>query len=170
MTTAMSVKPLKANVALLELSLINAETSDASFDDVTIEALKRGVPAEIVTRLSEIWEKAWVIGGELVGVGKIIVRKILDFLIANPKIAVGGALGACATMIVASVPFIGSMLAPLVASIFMLYGAGVGATAQNGIYSMSPVSAAYELAQKFFELLISIFNGVKEHWAARGQA
>ena len=170
MTTAMGAKPLKANVALLELSLINAETSDASFDDVTIEALKRGVPSEIVTRLSEIWEQAVVIGGELVSVGKIIVRKILDFLSANPNIAIGAALGACATMIVASVPLIGPMLAPLTASLFMLYGAGVGAAAKNGNYSVSPVVAVYELAQKFFELLISIFNGVKEHWAARAEA
>lgn len=102
--------------------------------------------------------------------GKIIVTKILDFLIANPKIAVGAALGACATTLVASVPLIGPLLAPLSASIFMVYGAGVGAAAQAGDYSMSPVSAAFELAQKFFELLVSIFNGVKEYWVARGNA
>jgi hypothetical protein len=94
----------------------------------------------------------------------------MDFLIANPKIAIGAALGACATTLVASVPFIGPLLAPLASSIFMLYGAGVGAAAQGGDYSMSPVSAAFELAQKFFELLVLIFNGVKEYWVTRGEA
>jgi hypothetical protein len=162
--------PLKPNIALLELSLLNAETSSASFDDIIVEALKRGIPPEIATRLSEIWQKAWTIGGELVSVGKIIVTKILDFLIANPKVAIGAALGACATTLVAGVPFIGPLLAPLASSIFMLYGAGVGAAAQGGDYSMSPLSAVFGLAQKFFELLISIFNGVKEHWVARGVA
>jgi hypothetical protein len=150
MAAAIDSHPLKPNIALLELSLLNAETSSASFDDIIVEALKRGIPPEIATRLSEIWQKAWTIGGELVSVGKIIVTKILDFLIANPKVAIGAALGACATTLVAGVPFIGPLLAPLVSSIFMLYGAGVGAAAQGGDYSMSPLSAVFGLAQKFF--------------------
>ena len=170
MAAAINSNPLKANAAMFELSLINAETSGASFDDIMVEALKRGIPPEIATRLSEILQKAWTIGGELVSVGKIIVTKIMDFLAANPKIAIGTALGACAATLVASVPFIGPMLAPLAASICMVYGAGVGAAAQAGDYSMSPVSAAFELARKFFELIISIFNGVKEYWVARGEA
>lgn len=170
MTTTIGATPLKANTALLEISLINAETSGASFDDVTVEALKRGIPPEIVTRLSEMWEKAFLIGGEIVSVGKIIVTKIMEFVVSNPKIAIGVALGACATTLVASVPFIGPLLAPLTASVSMLYGAGVGAAAQKGDYSMSPVSAAFELAQKFFELLASVFNGVKEYWSSRGEA
>jgi hypothetical protein len=59
MAAAINSNPLKPNVALLELSLISAETSGASFDDVMVEALKRGIPAEIATRLAEIWQKAW---------------------------------------------------------------------------------------------------------------
>jgi hypothetical protein len=169
MTKTMGTMPLKANAALLELSLINAETSDASFDDVMVEALKRGIAPEIVTRLSEVWAKAFLISGEIIGVGRIVVTKILEFVVANPKIAIGAALGACATTLVASVPFIGPLLAPLTASVFMLYGAGIGAAAQSGDYSMSPVSAAFELAQKFFELLVAIFNGIKEHWITRGE-
>ena len=41
MAAAIDSHPLKPNIALLELSLLNAETSSASFDDIIVEALKR---------------------------------------------------------------------------------------------------------------------------------
>jgi len=38
---------------------------------------------------------------------------------------------------------------------------------QNGIVSASPYTAAIEVASKFFELLIHIFNGVAEYWNSK---
>lgn len=105
----------KPKETLLELSLINAETSHTSFDNVVVEALERDMMPEIVTRSSEMWQKEWTVGGELIRGGMVIVTKISGCLIANPKIAIDAALSACATMLVASVPFIGPLLAPLAA-------------------------------------------------------
>ena len=92
-------------------------------------------------------------------------RGFLTF-IENPKLTIGIAIGAALTVLVAGIPFIGPWLAPIAGTISILYGAGIGASMQNGDYSMSPYSAGIELASKFFELLISIFKGIAEYWNA----
>jgi hypothetical protein len=164
MTLNVDVKTLQPKVALLELTMLNADSSEFEFDDVVIDSVRRGIPVELLTRLSEIWAQSKMIGGEIIAVGKIIVKKIIDFLLANPNIAIGLAIGAAFTSLIVSIPFIGPMLAPMAATLSMLYGAGVGAAMQNGDLSGSPISASIELARKFFELLISIFNGVSAYW------
>lgn len=166
MTESTSIPPLQPNQALLELTFLNAESSSVEFDDTLIASLKRGIPPELLTRLSELWNQTKVVAGEVIAVGKIIVRKIIEFLLENPKLSIGIAVGAFLSALVAGIPFIGPMLAPLAATISMLYGAGVGAAMQMGDYSGSPVSAAIELAHKFVELMIQIFNGVSEYWVS----
>ncbi len=158
--------PLQSKRSAFELTLLNAELSQLSFDDVIILGIKRGIPPELVTRLSDLWEKTKEIAGEVIAVGKIIVQKIISFLIENPKLTIGIAIGAALTVLVAGIPFIGPWLAPIAGTISILYGAGIGASMQNGDYSMSPYSAGIELASKFFELLISIFKGIAEYWNA----
>lgn len=150
--------------ALFELTMQNAEASDWSFDDVVVEGLKHNIPAEIMTRLAELWEKTKVIAGEVVAVGKIIVRKILDFIMANPGLSVGIALGAALTILVAGIPFIGAWLAPMVGAVSMLYGAGAGAAIQNGEDPLNPLVVARTLARKFFDLFLAIFTGIQEYW------
>lgn len=166
MTMSSSAVPFQPKQALFELTLLNADSSQAEFDDVVIDSLRRGIPPELVTRLSELWTQTKVVAGEIVAVGKIIVRKIVDFLMANPNIAIGIALGAAVTALVSGIPFIGPLLAPLVGTISILYGAGVGAAMQEGDDSMSPLAAATALARKFFELLEAIFNAVAEYWVS----
>lgn len=160
---------LEPKKALFELTLLNAESSDTEFEDALIDSLKRDIPPELVTRLSEIWVQTKVVAGEVIAIGKIIVRKILDFLLANPKITIGIAVGAALSALVAGIPFIGHLLAPMVATVSMLYGAGIGAAMQTGDNSLSPYSAAIELAHKFFELFTSIFNGVSEYWTSSAE-
>lgn len=70
-------------------------------------------------------------------------------------------------VLVSGIPLIGPLLAPLVATLSMLYGAGIGSMMEKGDYSTSPYSAAIEAANKFFELLIHIFKGVEEYWNAK---
>ena len=166
MTESSSMPPLQPKQALLELTLLNAESSNVEFDDAMIASLKRGIPPELLTRLSELWTQTKVVAGEVIAVGKIIVGKIIEFLLANPKITLGIAVGAVLSALVAGIPFIGPMLAPLATTISMLYGAGVGAAMQKGDYSGSPVSAAIELAHKFFDLLIRVFDGVSAYWVS----
>ncbi|NOU15575.1 MAG: hypothetical protein HOO92_16705 [Methylococcaceae bacterium] len=159
--------PIHPKDALIELTLLNAEHSDESFDDLLIDSLKRNIPPEIATRLLELWSQTKVVAGEVVAVGKIIVRKIIDFLLNNPKMTIGIAIGAALSVLVAGIPFIGPLLAPLVAALSILYGAGVGSMIENGDFSGSIDTAIIEVAKKFFELLVNIINGVKEYWNSK---
>ena len=79
---------------MFELSMLNAETSEAEFEEVIIEGIKRGIPTEILTRLKELWEMSKEVAGEAVAIGKIIVMAIIEFIKANPMITVGLILGA----------------------------------------------------------------------------
>lgn len=152
--------------ALFELTLLNAESSKSEFDDVVISGLKRGIPPEILTRLKELWQHTKVVAGEVVAIGKIIVQKIIDFLLANEKLAIGLAIGAAVSVLIAGIPFLGPLLAPISTLVATLYGAGVGAAMQQGDYSGSPFTAAIELATKFFELMRTIFEAVAPYWPA----
>jgi len=102
-----------SELAMFDLTLLNAECSQANFDDVVISGLKKGIPPEVLTRLKEIWIKTKQIAGEVVAVGKIIVRQIFDFIMDNPKLTVGLAIGAAVASLIAGIPFFGAMLEPL---------------------------------------------------------
>lgn len=156
---------LSSNQALLELTLLNAETSDASFEDFFVAGIGKGLPPEVLTRLKELWDQTKLIGGELVAIGKIIVQKIFEFLKANPKLAIGLAMGVAVGALIGGIPIIGPIIAPLSVLLSTLYGAGVGAAMQKGDYSGSPYTAGIELAEKFFELLKAIFNGISQYWS-----
>jgi hypothetical protein len=162
---SVSTQVLKPNQGMFELSLMNAEASSAQFDDVVVEALNRGIPPELVTRLKELWEKTKVVAGEIVAIGKIIVRQIIDFLRQNPKLTIGMALGAAVAVLIGGIPFIGPLLQPLATLIAAVYGAGVGAAMDKGDNSGSPLSAAIALAEKFFELLKNILNSIAEYFS-----
>lgn len=151
---------------MFELSLLNAEASEAKFDDVVVDAIDRGIPPELITRLRDLWDKAQVIAGEVVAIGRIIVSHIIDFLKRNPKLSLGLAVGAALAVLIGGIPFIGPLLQPLSTWVATLYGAGVGAAMQQGDYSGSPFTAAIELASKFFDLLTVIFRSVASYWLA----
>lgn len=156
---------LKQEQGMFELSLMNAEVSSMRFDDVVVEALNRGIPPELVTRLKDVWENTKEIAGEIIAIGKIIVRQIIEFLKKNPKLTVGLALGAAVAALIAGIPFIGPVLQPVATWIAAVYGAGVGAAMQKGDISGSPLSAAIALAEAFFELIVNIMKSVTGYLA-----
>lgn len=157
---------LKPEEGMFELSLLNAEASETKFDDFVVDAIERGIPPELITRLKDIWGAAQTIAGEVVAVGRIILGRIMDFVKQNPKLTLGLALGAAVAALVGGIPLIGPLLQPLSAWVATLYGGGVGAAMQQGDFSGSPFTAATELASKFFELLVTIFRSVANYWAA----
>jgi hypothetical protein len=165
MTEASSIQ-LTPEQGLFELTLLNAEKTEADFEEVILEGIRRGIPPEILTRLKELWEVSKNIAGEIVAIGKIIVVAIIDFLKANPMLTIGLAIGVAVSALIAGIPFLGPLLAPLATPISTLYGAGVGAVMQQGDYSGSPYTVAIELANKFFELLKLIFNSIAHYWQA----
>jgi hypothetical protein len=162
--TTEDITELLPEQALFELSMLNAEQLQIEFEEVVIEGMKRGIPAEILTRLKDLWEATQDIAGEIIAIGKIIVLAIIDFLKANPTLLAGMALGAAVSSLVLTVPFLGPLLLPLSMLISTLYGAGVGAAMQEGDYSASPITAAIALANKFFELLRLILKGISQYW------
>ena len=157
---------LSKEEGVFELTLLNAELSRDQFDDFVIMGVTRGIPVEIMTRLQGLWSLTKEIAGEVVAIGKIVVRKIFEFLKANPNLSIGIALGAAVGALISGIPFLGPLLAPLAAGLSMLYGAAVGATLDQGIQSSDPFIAATLLARKFFELIQSIFLSIKEYFAA----
>lgn len=162
-----AIAALSPEQALFELSMLNAEQLQTEFEEIVIEGMKRGIPAEILTRLKDLWEATQDIAGEIIAIGKIIVLAIIDFLKANPTLLAGMALGAAVSSLVLAIPFLGSLLLPLSMLLSTLYGAGVGAAMQEGDYSASPITAAIALANKFFELLSLILKGISQYWKAQ---
>jgi hypothetical protein len=142
--------------AMLEFTLLNAETAGQSFDDVVLDGLQRGIPSEMLTRMKSLWEQTKKIGNEVIEVGKIIVMKIIEFFKANPKLVISLAIGAAVYLLAHAVPFLGPLLAPLSASIAALYTFG----------KLSILDDVIKLAKEFFALLVGIFNAVESRWAA----
>jgi hypothetical protein len=154
------VPALTSEQALLELTIRNAEQSQQEFDDVFIAGMRSGLAAELLTRMEDLWSKTLVVAGEMVAVGKIVIAEIVAFFKENPGLSIGAAIGASLGVLVATVPFLGPLLAPIATLAMSLYGAGIGATAQDGQAKGNPLDVAVALARKFFEMLIRIFNAV----------
>ncbi|MCU9100520.1 MULTISPECIES: hypothetical protein [Pseudomonas] len=148
---------------MFELTLLNAEVSQAEMDDVLVFGLNRGIPPEIMTRLESLWRVTKTIAGQVVAVGKIVVLKIFEFLKANPNLTIGIALGAAVGVLIAGIPLLGTLLAPLSTALSMAYGATVGAAFDAGGIPSDPYIAASHLAKKFFELIQEIFMAVKDY-------
>tara|TARA_B110000211_G_C13816526_1_gene437272 strand:- start:197 stop:655 length:459 start_codon:yes stop_codon:yes gene_type:complete len=151
---------------MFELTLLNAEHAREQFDDILVEGLALGIPAEIMTRLESLWTVTKAIAGEMIAIGKILVTQIFAFLRAHPGIAVGLLLGAAVGVLTAAVPFIGPLLAPIAASASMIAGAAIGATFDAGTPSSDPLVAMIQLAKAFFEFLQSIFQAVRDYYLA----
>ena len=132
---------LTPEAGALELSIMNAETESRSFQDILVELLNKSVPAEIVTRLEELWDVTKRVAGEVMRVGRIIVLKIVDFVRANPNLAAGMAIGAAVGALVGLVPWIGPLLQPIAMAIGAVTGAALGNRMDNNL-SVGPLSKA----------------------------
>lgn len=148
--------PLDSNQAMLELTVLNAETFGESFDEVVLEGLRSDIPPEILTRMKDLWETTKAIGNEVFEVGKIIVLKIIEFLKANPKLAASLALGAAVYLLSNAIPILGPILAPLLAAITGIYA----------LVTLATFDDVMKMAREFFAMLVSMFNAVATHWSA----
>ena len=156
--------------AMLELTLMNAETSSEAYEDVAAYLLERGVPPEVVTRLAALWEKTELVAGEVIAVGRIVIAKVVEFVRANPLIAAGMAVGAAFAALVAAVPFLGPLLAPFVTPVAVVSGGAIGANLQRGHDKGTLPEGVVDLARKFFALLIAIFQAVADYWKSKSAA
>ena len=152
---------MNPEAALLELTLMNAEADEEGFEKFFVQGTKMGIPAEVLTRLSQLWDQVQVIGGHAIAIGKIIVQRIFAFLQANPRVAIGAAIGMAVAYLLTGIPFVGALLAPLMV-VLGLAGAGVGAATENEA-TPSALAVLTALVEKFFELLRGVFEGVSQY-------
>lgn len=145
---------LDSNLGMLELTVLNAEAFDGSFDEFVIEGMRNGLPPEILTRLKSLWEITKQVGDELIHVGKIVIAKLIEFLKKHPKLTASLALGAAVFLLSSTVPVLGPILAPLLAVVTTIYAFG----------SSSSFDEIIKTAKNFFALIIEIFNAVTERW------
>ena len=99
--------------AEFELALMQAESDSMASSDLYIWLRECGLSPEIAVRVKELVNVTQRIGNKVVSIGKLIVMKLRDFLIAHKNLAIGTVLGAAVASLVAAIPLLGSILAPL---------------------------------------------------------
>ncbi|MDR3299438.1 MAG: hypothetical protein LBU43_05430 [Candidatus Accumulibacter sp.] len=124
------------------------------------------LPREAAIRLEALAEVSRKIGGKVVAIGKIIVLKLLEFVRQNSGLAIGVALGAALSVLIAGIPFLGPLLAPVALAFGVTVGAiaghrvDKGATGPVGIIGIA--QEIIEIAQAFFALPIAIFHALSD--------
>lgn len=157
-----TLTPAQAN---LELIMLNAEANSIPSSNLYLWLRESGLPSEIAIRLRSFADTTAQVVGSVVSVGKIVLLRIIDFVKANPHmaigIAIGGAIGALSSMI----PFLGPYLAPLAIAVGATLGAVAGhrsdKIAKGDVVNTGLIAVAQdiiEIAKEFFTLIIDIFN------------
>jgi hypothetical protein len=146
---------INSEQALRNLTLLSEKASKLDFHEFILDGIQRKVPTEILTRMEDLWDITKRIGGNIIAIGKIIVMRIFDFLKANPKLVAGLAIGVIAYFLSNSIPFIGPIVAPLLATVVAIYT----------LYKITTLKEIMDMVKGFFELLVSIFDLVTQRWA-----
>ena len=162
----------KAN-AKLELALWRAEADSASNSDLYIWLTDCGLPSEVALRLRDLIGLTVKVGEIAVCMGKIIVLKLIEFVKKHTNLAVGVALGAAFSALIATIPFLGPILAPFA----LILGVSIGAIAghrmdnaneqkishETGLISIA--QDVIEIAREFFRLFIETISAVADELA-----
>lgn len=158
----MSAEVMKAN---LELAILSSEAEAMSSSDFYAWLKGRGMPDEVAIRLKAIAEITAIVGNRVINVGKMILIKIMEFVMAHPNMAVGIAIGAAFGALVSLIPWIGPVLAPIAALIGVaVFGLGGHRSdkAKDGVPQNSGLIAIgqdlIEIAKAFLKLFFDIFN------------
>jgi hypothetical protein len=161
-----TVMTISLNEAKLEMTLLNSNVSDLDRIDVFTRLTNADLPSEIIFRLEELWEQTKVVGGRIINIGKIIINELLNFIEANPHLAIGVALGAAIGALVSLIPYLGPMLAPLTMLLGAAFGGVVGSRLDRDkrpVHWVEDISQELiMLARKFFELFAAIFTALKD--------
>jgi len=162
---------MNATLAQTDLMVLQAQTKGQQWLDAVVTFTNKGVPPEVITRLQELWEVTKTIGEQVFEIGKIIVIKLIDFIIANPSLAIGLALGAAIGSLTSMIPFIGPIIAPLATAIGAFFGAVAGhrldkiAKGELDSFNSSNIFAdAITIAKEFWKSIVEIFQALKEYF------
>jgi hypothetical protein len=162
---------MNPNMAQIDLMVMQTEVKDKKWLDAVVEFTNKGVPPEVVMRLQELWEVTKTIGNQVYEVGKILVMKIIEFIMANPGMAIGVVLGVAVGSLTNMIPWIGTIMAPIAMAIGGFFGAVAGhrldKLAKGEIKSYKDSSLFADLittAKEFWRGLVEIFMALKEHF------
>lgn len=125
--------------------------------DLLTSLTAMGIPADIVVRLGELTTVTRKVYGKVYHIGKIILYKLWDFLKQNTNTLAVLAIGAYVTTMVGSIPFLGAVLAPIVAILTTL---GFIVASQLDHPDKHAVAALVASARDYLMLPIDIINTV----------
>ena len=158
--------------AELELALMQAESGSMASSDLYLWLRECGLSPEIAVRLKELVNVTQRIGNKVVSIGKLIVMKLRDFIMAHKGLAIGTVLGAAIASLVAAIPLLGSLLAPLGG----LLGLAIAVTGhqsdkhptgdRGGVSLLDLPQNLIEIARAFFDLFIETLQNIMTELAS----
>lgn len=167
--------PAKAN---FDLMLLNADAESMSSSDLYLWLSESGLPSEVAIRLYGLVDTTKKVVNRVVSIGKIILIKIIEFIKAHPNLLIGMGIGAtigyAIAALVATIPILGSFLAPIVAIIPVAIGAVAGHRLDKiekryrDVNLVTIAEDIIEIAKAFFKLLADIFNAVFNEQVLQG--
>ncbi|MEQ9368468.1 MAG: hypothetical protein RIG63_05470 [Coleofasciculus chthonoplastes F3-SA18-01] len=149
------------------MALWQVDADSMSSSDLYVWLIDSNLPKQVIMRLHELATYTKKADQNVIAVGKIILIKIIEFIKAHPNLAIGAALGAAVGLLVNSIPFLGSILAPLATTLGITIGAiaghrlDKGKEVNQGIFAIA--QDIIKIAREFFQLLIDVFNPVFRH-------
>lgn len=151
--------------ANLKLSLWNIRAESTSSGEVYMQLGKLGLPEEVVSRLHQLISFTKEVSGKVFAIGKVVVLRILEFIKAHPLLVasagIAAVIGAAITTLVTSIPFLGTILAPIAIALgisITAAGAVIGHRLDKKFQDVGEDLA--EVVTDFFTLIITIFNTV----------
>ncbi|MGF6393377.1 hypothetical protein [Pseudomonas plecoglossicida] len=150
------MKPIISKAeAELELALMQAESDSMTSSDLYIWLREYGLPPEISIRIKDLVNVTKRIGDKVVSIGKLIVMNLRDFITAHKGLAIGSLLGAAIASLVAAIPLLGSLLAPLGTLLGLTF---VVTGHQHDKYEAAGAVRLLELPQNLIEIAQAYFE------------
>lgn len=159
----------------LEISLMDISEDIFSSNEEDLWLLDSGLQTQITTKLRELITYTQKIGNIVFAVGKIILIKIIEFIKDHPHLVTGIGIsltvGLGIQILVSSIPFIGTLLAPVGGAltsalgivILGIAGHRLDKRSQGRYISESFIGVAediIEITKEFFAFIADILNAV----------
>ena len=156
--------------ARLELALLQAEADMITSSDLYIRLTHLGLTSEIAIRLKGLLGEVQLIGNKLFNIGKILVLKFIDFIEHHPNLATGVALAAVVSLLIASIPFLGPILAAFILPLGLTVGAiaghrvdkAHGKKINDDLGVISIAQDVIDIARVFFQFFIDILRALSD--------
>ena len=159
--------------AKLKLLALEATTNDFNKLDMIVKFTNLGLSQEVITRIQDLFDFTKKIGNQIIHIGKIIMKKLINFINENPNLTIGLAVGVGLSvltgMLISAVPVVGVPLSGIVSSIVgmisiplgILKGHRLDKVMQGEYVSNSVIEDLITVAKKFWALFVDILESLK---------